>query len=125
MSKPTLETRCVGTVSVKFNDILLRDAGGLVQPIDVLRDHVPTLTQFHELSNCSMASIRHRIAHIFINYDFASPRLFAHFYRRNKVLELNRLLLRPNATRAAKVWDTGFCTNTRPGENRYSIGGLN
>ena len=106
----------VGGVAVQLDHLRRRDAGVLVQPVDVLRDHRGRVAVVDQLGHGAVAAIGLRRAQDRLHLEAPPPGFPPRLLRAHEVGEIDRHLLGPDAARAAKVGDAGFGADAGAGE---------
>src|SRR5258708_24773740 len=89
-----------------------------MQIIDVLRDHRRGLSRSVEACYCKMAATGSRGGELRVHGEAPPPRFVAHFLVREELIEWDRLVLRPQPARGAKVGDATLGGNSSAGERR-------
>ena len=117
-----IEAGGVGRVAVQLDDLGVRHARALVQPVDVLGDdgaHAPLLDQLGERA---MAGVGLGLEHGLVGRELAAPGLPAHLLRRHEVVEVDRLVLGPDAAGRAEIRNAGFGRDAGAGEGDDPLG---
>ena len=117
-----IETGGIGRVAVQFDDLRVRHARALVQPVDVLGDdgaHPPLLDQ---LGQRAMTGIGLGLQHGLVGGELAVPGLAAHLVGSHEVVEVDRLVAGPDAPGRAEVRDSRLGRDARAGEGHDPLG---
>ena len=112
-----IETGRVGGVAVQLDDFLGRHAGGLVQPVDILRDDGAGLAAPHQRIDRAVAAIGLRAAEVILHREAAPPGLAPRLLGRQELVEIDRRHLRPDAAGAAEIGDAGLGADAGAGEH--------
>src|SRR5262249_32775209 len=116
-----VETRRVSPVAVKLDDLLVGDAGALMQAVDVLSDDARDFSLLDQMRDRAVTAIRLCLCHGLVNGNLSTPRLTPRFFGRHELTKVDWLILAPEPTRAAKVRYSGFCADTCAGEGYGSF----
>jgi len=103
-----IEAMRVGRVAVQFDDLLGGNAGGLMEPVDVLGDHRSGGAAAHELGNRTMTAVRLRVAPGVVGLETATPGFAPGLLGGEKIREVDRRHLGPNPARAAEIGNSRF-----------------
>src|SRR5688572_14593558 len=87
-----------------------------MQVVDVLRDHAVRPTRFDHPRHCIVTAIRMRADPPVRVVEPPPPRLAAHGFGRDEILEIDRLHAAPQAARTAKVRNARFSADAGAGE---------
>jgi hypothetical protein len=117
VARAAIEARRVGRVAVQFDDLVLRNSGGLVQPVDVLGDHRRDLAAPHQRIDRAMAAVGERRPEDLLHREAPPPGFAARLLRGEELAEIDRRHLRPDAAGAAKIGDSGFGADAGAGEH--------
>src|SRR4030095_10353556 len=123
MTQPAAETGGVCAIAVQLDDLVVRHAGALMQPVDILGDHARTRAFCDKPGYSPVPPVGPRRAHRAMCDKLAAPRLAAHFLRSEEILEVDRRHARPHAAGTAKIGDTGFRADARASEAHRTLGG--
>src|ERR1041384_3630020 len=106
---------------MKLDELVVRDSGNSMQPVDVLRDQAQKLAVRFEVADRKMRDVRlHCFVELigcFLELPVTNPRRFAG----HELVEINGLVPCPYAARTAKVGDAGFGADSGAGEKDDSI----
>ena len=119
-----VEAARVGRVAVQLDDLRLRHARALVQAVDVLGDDRRHLALLDQPGERAMAGIGFGLEHGLVGRELAPPRFAPHLLRRHEVVEVDRLVLGPDAARRAEVRDAQFGRDARAGEGDDALGAV-
>ena len=112
-----LETVRIGRVAVQFDHLRGRNAGGLMEPVDVLGDHRSGGAAAHELGNRTMTAVRLRVAPGVVGLETATPGFAPGLLGGEKIREVDRRHLGPNPARAAEIGNSRFGADAGAGED--------
>src|SRR5262249_31932574 len=115
VAQVALQTQRMHVVAVQLDDMVGRDAGTLVEVVDVLRDNASRLTHPIDARKREMPAARSCSGEVLVHGEAATPSLVTHFLTGQKIVELNRFHSRPNASRGTKIRDAAFGRNARAG----------
>ena len=124
VARSAVETARVGRVAVELDEPVLGDAGFLVQPVDVLGDDAGNLAAADELGDGEVAAIGRGVVDGLPGGELAPPGLAARLLGMHEVLEVDGLVLGPDAPGAAEVRDAGLGADAGPGEDDGAAAGL-
>ena len=113
-----VEADGVGGIAVQFDDILGRDAGGLMQIVDVLRHQRRHLAGAIEAGERPMAAARLRLGETLLHDEAPPPGFVAHLAARHEGVERDRLVLGPQAAGRAEIRNAAFGRDPGPGEGQ-------
>ena len=111
-------------VAVQFHHQLLRHAGGLVQPVDILGNHGGGLAGGNQIGDRAMAAIRQRALKHRIHRKATAPGFNPRRLGGDEGLKLDRRQLGPHPTGAAEIWNAGLGADARAGEHHHARRGL-
>ena len=106
---------------MQFDDPVVGDPGGLVQPVDVLGDHRGDLAAANEFGDRAMASVRRRGAKRFFHRKAPPPGFAPRLFRGEKIGEIDRRHARPDAAGAAEIGNSGFGADPGTGEDDGAV----
>ena len=110
------ETDGVGRIAVQFDDIVRRDAGVLMQIVDILRDQRRNLAGAVEPGERAMAAARFRLGETLLHDEAPPPGLVAHLAAGHEFVERDRLVLGPQAAGRAEIRNAAFGGDAGAGE---------
>ncbi len=103
-------------VAVQLDHVLGGDAGGLVQVVDVLRDHARHLAGAVEARQRAVAAAGLGAAELIHHGEAAPPGFVAGLLAGQKFVELDRPVLGPQAAGRAEVRDAALGRDAGAGE---------
>jgi cysteinyl-tRNA synthetase len=120
-SFPTFQAHGIMGVAVQFDDLVIRNPGLLMEPVDVLGDHAGGFVALHQFGHGQVAGIGPGLVQDFAQGKPAAPGFNARFFRRNKVLEIDGLVLAPDAARASEIRDPGLRADAGAGKHYHPL----
>ncbi len=115
----------IGAIAVQLDDLIRREAGCLMKPIDVLCDDGRHTTGRDEGCEAKVAHAWTCIAIEIVHGEFPPPSLPACFRTMLEKLEGNRLVAHPGAVGRAEIGDAALCRDPGPGKARNNTSVLN
>src|SRR5690349_7117486 len=98
-----IETMRISRISMELNDPLLGDAGGLVQPVDILRDHGGGRAAADQLGDGAMAAVRGSCAKGLLHCEASPPSLAPRLLRGEEIRKVDRRHAGPDPAGAAEI----------------------
>ena len=117
VARAAIEAVRVGRVAVQFDDAIPGDAGGLMQPVDVLGDDRRRRAAADQRSDRAMAAVGRRGAKGLLHRKAPAPGLAARLLRGEKIGEIDRRHLGPDAAGAAEIGDARFGADAGAGKD--------
>src|SRR5262249_42339906 len=111
-----LETGRVGGVAMQLDDVIRRDAGSLMEIVNVLRNQARHLARAIETRDRSMAAAGLRPTELVLHGEPAAPGLVPHLLVRHEGVERDRLHLRPDPAGRTKIRNATLGGDPCPGE---------
>lgn len=117
MTAIAVEARGVRGVPMELHDAIVRDAARLMEPVHVLCDDGAHGAPAHEFGNGEVSAVRaSRVEHA-RRREAPTPGFDARSFLRDEFPEVDRAIVRPDPTRAAKIRNAGLGAEARSRED--------
>ncbi len=112
-----IEAMGVSRVAVQFDDPLARNAGGLMQPVDVLGDDRADFAAANQFGDRTMTAVGGSAAKNLLHRKAAPPGFAPRLFRGEKIGKIDRRHAGPDAARAAEIGNAGFSADAGAGKD--------
>src|SRR5580700_2301138 len=116
VSVGAIQTRRIGRIAVQLDNMFGRNAGRLMEIIDILGDYGGHLARTVKAGERAMSPPRLGIAELVLHGEATPPGFVTRFLAREELVEWDRPVLGPKSTRGAEVRDTAFSRDARAGK---------
>src|SRR5438477_6656464 len=120
----------VSGIAMELDDALVGDAGGVVQTVDILRDHGSGGAAADELRNGAVTAVRGRCAKGLLHCKAPLPSFAPRLLRGEEIRKVDRRHARPDPAGAAEIGNPRLGTDPGSGKDdgaarpRYRSGEL-
>jgi hypothetical protein len=102
---------------MELDNPLAGDAGGLVQTVDILRDHRSDRAAAHQLGDGAVTPVRGRCAKSILHCKTPPPGFAARLLRGEKIREVDRRHAGPDPAGAAEIGNSGLGADPGSGKD--------
>ena len=106
---------------MQLDDVFGRDARGLMEVVDILGDDRTHLAGAIKASESEMPAAGLCLRELLLHGKAPAPSLVTHLLARQKLVERDRPVLRPQSARGTKVWNSALGRNPRAGEGQHHL----